>query len=46
MKKKYKYSVINIGGLEIDFGVIGKWLKHQEEGEYVVTIEKITKKDE
>jgi hypothetical protein len=40
---KYKYSVLQIDGLEIDLSIINKWMKLQGEGEYEI---QITKKNE
>ena len=43
---KYTYNVIHIPGNEINFDILTKWLRVQEEGDYVVTIEKIVREVE
>ena len=45
-KEKYEYHVINSRDFDIDFDVINKWLNNVEEGEYIVSIKKVTRKDE
>ena len=47
MNNKYTFNFIKITGFENDFDVINKWLNNQEQGEYILTVEKFTgeKKD-
>ena len=44
MNNKYTFNFIKITGFENDFDVINKWLNNQEQGEYILTVEKFTGK--
>ena len=45
MKDTYKIQILKINEIKPDFDVLWHWLKMQENGNYSITVKKITKKN-
>lgn len=46
MSNQYKITVIQIADLDIDLGIVTKWMKVNGSGEYEIIVKQLTKQNE